>query len=132
MNTQPDIPDFETKLQAFIQRLQSEKQARAAREFPSLTESAKAHGWEHGPLYIDSNPGPRFVRIVEQKYQSSRSVCYFVERATGIIFGASGWAKYNPARTYGTLDTIAEWDWSEYYAVSKHGKSTLVPIEERR
>lgn len=74
--------------------------------------------------------GKRFVRVWTM--DGGKSVRYFVEKDTGIIFGAKGWKAYNPNHEYGTLETITEWDWSGYYAKSLTGKPSLVPKAERK
>lgn len=46
---------------------------------------------------------------------------YMVDRNSWIIYSVKSWAQINPRRTYGTLDTIDQYDWSGYYAVPKVG-----------
>ena len=46
---------------------------------------------------------------------------YMVDRNSWIIYSVKSWAQINPRRTYGTLDTIDQYDWSGYYAVPKAG-----------
>lgn len=38
-----------------------------------------------------------------------------IERSTGVIFGIKGYGKVHKGHAYGTLDTVAEWYWGEYY-----------------
>lgn len=74
----------------------------------------------------------RFYKIWDQNLTgSNRSVRYFVEKSSGIIFGAKSWKAHNPNHQYGTLDTIGDWDWSGYYAAHKEGKPSLVPKTKR-
>jgi len=82
---------------------------------------------------ILAEPGKKFIRIVQQ-YNDNRShyVMYFVDKSTGVIYGSESYKKPNFKRQYGTLDTIHEWDWSPYYAVSLKGINTLVPPSQRR
>lgn len=44
---------------------------------------------------------------------------YMVELSTGEIFGIRSDCAPNRRRTYGTLDTLHEWDWSGYRAVRR-------------
>ena len=41
---------------------------------------------------------------------------YMVELATGAIYGIKGYGVIHRGHYYGTLDTIADWDWSDYRA----------------
>ncbi len=72
-----------------------------------------------------SKPGKRYVRIFFQSYwqghREQRSSRYFVEVATGKIFACEGWKKPNLRRSFGTLDTIDQFDWSDYEGVAKLG-----------
>jgi hypothetical protein len=40
---------------------------------------------------------------------------FMVERSTGKIFGIKGYGKIHRGHQYGTLDTIGDWYWGEYY-----------------
>ena len=42
---------------------------------------------------------------------------YMVDNATGNIYGIKGYSVINKAKQYGNLDTIHNWDWSDYLAV---------------
>ncbi len=46
---------------------------------------------------------------------------YMVDRNSWVIYGIKSWQQVNERRTYGTLDDIAEWDWSGYYGAPKAG-----------
>jgi hypothetical protein len=41
---------------------------------------------------------------------------YMVEKNTQAIFGIKAYGVIHRGHQYGTLDTITEWDWSEYQA----------------
>lgn len=53
--------------------------------------------------------GKKFAKVT-----IGSSVRYFVEIATGIIYASASWQKYNPNRSFGTLDTVDQFDWSGY------------------
>lgn len=125
-----DIPNFATKLADFIVRLEMEMNGRIAKVHPILLNSAIAEG-RRTYEEISAEKGRRFYKVFSYN-GSQRSVRYFVERSTGIIFGAASWQKFNPNHEYGTLDTIAEWDWSDYYAKHKQGNPSLVPRHLRK
>jgi len=123
----PNVPtitlaDFYTMLPVFIQKLADERNEKINREMPTL-----------GPTYHNCgyDEGSRFVKVWDTQH-GQKFVAYFVEKATGTIFGAKGWKMYNPNHEYGTLATMHEWDWSDFYAKHKEGKTSMVPKALRR
>lgn len=46
---------------------------------------------------------------------------YMVDRNSWQIFGIKSWAQINPRRTYGTLDSVEQFEWSNHYATPKTG-----------
>ena len=46
---------------------------------------------------------------------------YMVDRNSWVIYGIKSWAQINERRTYGTLDTVDQYDWSSFYGVPKAG-----------
>jgi hypothetical protein len=125
------MTNFDLKLIAFMSLLETEMNADIERRLPTLNESAKKDGRRGYNEIGHDESGKRFIRVWANT-GSQKGVRYFVEKETGTIFGAKGWKAYNPNHEYGTLDTITEWDWSDYYAVSKTGKSSLIPKAARR
>ena len=57
-----------------------------------------------------------YVRTTVQKLGR-----YMVDRNSWVIYGIKSWAQINPRRTFGTLDTIDQYDWSPYNGVPKAG-----------
>jgi hypothetical protein len=51
--------------------------------------------------------GRKFDRILIDE-----GVEYFVDKQTSIIYGAKSALQYNPRRSYGTLDTVEQFDWT--------------------
>jgi hypothetical protein len=123
-------PEFTDKLTRFMVRLEQEMNAKIERDSPILNTSDRALG-RRGYHEIDWVDGMRFVKVIDVQ-RSQTFIRYFVERDSGIIFGAAGYKKYNPNHEYGTLDTIDEWNWEGYYAVSTLGKESLVPKHLRK
>lgn len=127
--------EFYAKLDIFVKRLENERNAAPNETTQSVVKHARAAG-RSGYHIIGYDDGKRFVRVWDNRgirpQDTSRGVSYFVEKETGIIFGAKSWKIYNPNREYGTLDTIDEWDWSDFYGKSKTGKDSLVPQGQRR
>ena len=122
-------PEFYTLLAAFTKLLETEQNARIEEQHPSLNRMGIEAG-RRGYNEIGYDEGQRFVKVWSDSGQ--KSVKYFVEKDTGIIFGADGWKKYNPKRAYGDLTTMSEWEWGEFYGKSKKGLDTLVPASMRR
>jgi hypothetical protein len=46
---------------------------------------------------------------------------YMVDRNSWVIYGIKSWAQINERRTYGTLDTVDQYDWSSFYGTPKSG-----------
>ena len=46
---------------------------------------------------------------------------YMVDRNSWVIYGIKSWAQINERRTFGTLDTIDQYDWSPFQGVPKPG-----------
>jgi len=46
---------------------------------------------------------------------------YMVDRNSWVIYGIKSWAQINERRTYGTLDTVDQYDWSSHYGIPKPG-----------
>lgn len=46
---------------------------------------------------------------------------YMIDRNSWVIYGIKSWAQINPRRTYGTLDTVDQYDWSAYVGTPKAG-----------
>jgi hypothetical protein len=110
--------EFYALLDLFLKRLETELNEDTIKRHSILNESALKEG-RRGYHEIGYDEGQRFVK-------------YFVEKATGIIFGTKSWKAYNPNHTYGDLTTIDEWEWGGYRGVSKKGMDSLVPPSMRR
>jgi hypothetical protein len=121
--------EFYALLDRFMKLLESEQNERVKEQHPSLHESALKEG-RRGYTEIGYDEGLRFVKVWADR--GGKYVKYFVEKDTGIIFGAKGWKAYNPIHVYGDLTTIADWSWGEYYATHKQGMKSMVPKAFRR
>jgi hypothetical protein len=124
------------KLDALVNLIDSDRAKKNDANFAILQEGARKNGRRNYDE-IGYEIGRRFTKFWSEtsadQHKPQRSVCYFVENETGKIFGARSWNAYNPRRQYGTLDTMHDWYWGEYYAQhrTEPGRSTLVPIAER-
>lgn len=56
---------------------------------------------------------------------------YMIDRNSWVIYGIKSWAQINPRRTYGTLDTIDQYEWSHYYGKPKAGTDAEKLAEAR-
>ena len=69
--------------------------------------------------------GRKYDRIYIQTYHNGQPnqklVRYFVDRNSWIIYGAKSYTQINERRTYGTLDTVDQYDWKPYYGVPLTG-----------
>jgi hypothetical protein len=93
--------DFQAKLTRFVDMFRKESNARLAREFPSLP-----------PEEIKTKIGKKYVNVDRRN-----AGVYMVVIETGEIFGIKGYGVIHRGHYYGTLDTIADFDWSDYRAV---------------
>ena len=89
----------EQGIAALCAMIDKEQAERYAREYPSVTPP-KAH----------SHMGRRWVRV-----DVGQSGSYMIDE-DGTIYGIKAYGVPHLGHRYGTLDTIAEWDWSEYNA----------------
>ena len=48
---------------------------------------------------------------------------YMVELATGTIYGIKGYGVIHRGHCFGTLDTIADWNWSGYRAFKRQAQA---------
>ena len=81
----------------------------------NTTNSSATHGdkWE---IETGRKFDKVYVRTSVQKLGR-----YMVDRNSWVIYGIKSWAQINPRRTFGTLDTIDQYDWSPYNGVPKAG-----------
>ena len=121
------------KLEAFRALLEKQLNERGARVLPDLHKSSVANGYP-GWYRVQVKPLQKYIRVsvLNGKEHSQETVRYFVDMENGDVYGAESWRKPNFKRKYGNLDTITEWDWSDYYAVSLKGVDTLVPKNQRK
>lgn len=123
---------MQDKIEAFLKLFQEESEWHLihVNNCGLLVQDAKEKG---RPTYKEMKAEElgKFYRVFEWN-GTQRCARYFIEKETGIIYGTDSWKKPNFKRAYGTLDTINDWRWGAYYALSKTGKSTLVPKDQRR
>ena len=74
---------------------------------------------DHGDI-AEIETGRKFDKVyIKTKVQKLGR--YMVDRNSWVIYGIKSWAQVNERRTYGTLDTVDQHDWSHFYGVPKAG-----------
>ena len=99
-------PEFHIALEAFLQRLNDDTQ-----------NGPGVYGRDRFFASID---GRQYHRIYSQRDGAAhRSARYFVRIEDGTIFASASWRAPNFKRSYGTLDTAEQFDWSGFNGVAK-------------
>lgn len=94
--------EYQEKLEKFVNAL-------------NTTNSSATHGdtWQ-----IET--GRKFDKVYV-KTSVQKLGRYMVDRNSWLIYGIKSWAQINPRRTFGTLDTVDQYDWAHYNGVPKAG-----------
>jgi len=88
-------------------------------KFRQAFQSADRGCVDHGET-VQIETGRKFDKVyVQTKVQKLGR--YMVDRNSWVIYGIKSWAQINERRTYGTLDTVDQYDWSHFYGVPKAG-----------
>jgi len=95
---------YEEKLENFRETFERHHNERMARLYPTLT-----------PDMIECETGYKFDKVFVNN-GTQRLGHYMVESRTGAIYGITSWTQVNKRRQYGTLDTVDQYDWSDFYA----------------
>lgn len=103
-----DTRDRDEKLTCFAAHLEAEQLDRYCRDYPS---ASRIDAYEACRVTIKE--GKRYARV-----DVGTSGKYMVD-GDGTIYGIKGYGKVHKGHTYGTLDTIEDWDWSGYTATRK-------------
>ena len=111
--------NYEDKLEQFRELFEAHSNDRRERLYPNLdSESVEVEtGYKFDKVYIN-NGVQRLGR-------------YMVESRTGIIWGIKSWTQVNRRRQYGTLDTVEQFDWSDFYARPISGTDAELAHAER-
>lgn len=91
------------KLERFRAVLEMQQAERYRRDYPKSE-----------PPKVEVRPGRKYTKV-----DVGRSGCYMVVNETGEIFGIKAYGVIHRGHSYGTLDTIDNWDWSGYKAVPR-------------
>lgn len=100
---------YNDKLEIFRLLFETQHNERLTRLYPELdSESVEVEtGYKFDKVFINRNTG------TNSHYRMGR---YMVESRTGAIYGIKSWTQVNKRRWYGTLDTVDQYDWSDFYA----------------
>ena len=72
---------------------------------------------------MEIETGRKFDKVYIKTKAGQKLGRYMVDRNSWEIYGIKSWAQINPRRTYGTLDSITQYDWSGYYGTPIAGSS---------
>lgn len=109
--------DFDNKLEAFRQLVEADQLAEYRRNHEGMTINPEL---EKDETRVRSIPGRKYAKV-----DVRTSGKFMVEVSTGNIFGIKGYGQVHKGHFYGTLDTIGEWFWGEYYPFKKDGSSRI-------
>ena len=68
-------------------------------------------------LIVEVIPGPKYTKINRGTKPYQMSGYLMVENATGEIYGIKGYGQVHKGRHYGSLDTVASYNWGSYHPV---------------
>jgi uncharacterized membrane protein len=88
-------------IEQLAQLIQEQKRERLARLYSQEQADRET---------VEIRPGPKYTKI-----DVGTSGFLMVDNATGEIFGIKGYGRVHPGRRYGTLATIGQWYWGDYY-----------------
>ena len=94
--------------------------------FRATLEAAQLAGLEAAGMRLGNEDNHICYVKVGRKYANidvggpvHRSAKYMVDLMTGEIFGVKGYGVIHRGHRFGTLDTIAAWNWSGYFATPR-------------
>jgi hypothetical protein len=76
--------------------------------------ASKYSQWQADAESVEVIPGRVYTKI-NRGSNGSMSGMLMVENATGNIYGIKGYGQVHKGHQYGTLETVADWYWGEYY-----------------
>ncbi len=86
--------------------------------FRKAFQTANSAG-RHNNDTVEIETGRKFDKVYVQTYHAGGPLQklgrYMVDRNSWVIYGIKSWAQINERRTYGTLDTVDQYDWNPYY-----------------
>lgn len=107
--TEPNIL-YNTALFAFVNQLQTEQQA------------MERQAGLDGSLAVYFETGRKYDKIILRSGANSM-IRYFVEKSTGIIYGAKSRHAPNTKWYFGTIYTAEKWHWGDFHGVPINDES---------
>lgn len=93
-------------------------------QFRAAFQKADTDGRETTDI-VAIETGRKFDKVYVQTFHQGKPLQklgrYMVDRNSWVIYGIKSWAQINERRTYGTLDTVDQYDWKPYYGQPKAG-----------
>lgn len=102
-------PEFETRIKAFAVIVEEQQIARLHEQ-----ELACQSNINNAKTVVV--PGNKYTKV-----NVGGSGRFMVEISTGNIFGTKGYGQIHKGHFYGTLDTVNDYNWGDYYPVKKVG-----------
>lgn len=100
------------KLKAFAALLHADYLLDLTARYPTLSKDPKESA-------VSVHEGKKYARV-----DVGTSGKYMVDLKTEEIFGIKAYGVIHRGHRYGTLDTIAEWEWGHFRAVRKRSALT--------
>jgi hypothetical protein len=97
--------EYKNKLEAFIEALNTDGRMRMSAP--------------RGTFKVET--GRKFDKVYEALNNNQKSGRYMIDRNSWQIFGIKSWNQHNTRRTYGSLDTVNQYDWSNHVGTPKVG-----------
>lgn len=95
----------EQKIRALADLLLTQQRARLAANFSQEQADHETTRVVHGKVYAKVDVGS----------YGSYSARLMVEYVTGVVYGTKSYGQVHKGHAYGTLDTIDQWYWGDYY-----------------
>jgi hypothetical protein len=93
-------------IEEFAQVVLAEQKARLAEDYSQ---------WQADAEQVHVIPGRVYTKVDLGTDGGGFTGKFMIENKTGIIYGIKAYGKVHKGHCYGTLDTVADWYWGQYY-----------------
>ena len=101
--------------------------------FAKLLEQEQVERLVAEKLACESNINGCKVRVIDGnkyiKVDVGTSGKFMIDKSNNVIYGIKAYGQVHKGHAYGTLDTIAEWDWSDYYPAKRSEPKEAVKVD---
>lgn len=101
------MENFQEKIKAFAEKVQSETLSQLKKDYPGLPEPERS-------AKTIIKPGKKYTKV-----DVGTSGKYMIVNDTGEIFGIKAYGVIHRGHKYGTLDTINNYFWGAYVGIKK-------------